>query len=70
MDLDSYLQTTDLLDCSGHVTHRLTLLLDGTVQVTFAGGHRAVADPRTQTCLTPGVTIPDTLWPQIAALGA
>ena len=70
MDLDDLLRSTDLMDCSGHVTHRLTLRLDGNVDVTFSSGHTAVVDPATRTCLTPAMTIPDALCPQIVALHA
>ncbi|MDE0802164.1 MAG: hypothetical protein OSA99_02455 [Acidimicrobiales bacterium] len=68
MDLDTYLQTSDVFGCHGQVTHTLTLRIDGTVQVRFANGRTAVADPERRTCRTPGITIPDSLWPEIAAL--
>ncbi len=68
MELDQYLESVDLFDCSGQVTHTLTLLIDGTVAVTFSSGRRAVADPATRTCTTPGMVIPDGLWTDIAAL--
>lgn len=68
MDLDAYLQTSDIFDCTGQVTHTLTLRIDGSVQVTFANGCTAVADPHHRACLTAGMTIPEHLWPEIAAL--
>ena len=68
MDLDSYLQTSQVFDCFGQVTHTLTLRIDGSVEVTFANGRTAIADPRTKACLTPGMTIPDGLWPEISAM--
>lgn len=68
MELDSYLQTAEVFDCSGQITHRLTLQVDGTVHVTFANGRTALADPATRTCLTPGTTIPEGLWSEIAAV--
>ena len=67
MDLDDLLRSTDLMDCSGHVTHRLTLRLDGNVDVTFSDGHTAVVDPRARVCLTPSMTIPQALWPAIVS---
>lgn len=68
MDLGQYLETVDLIDCTGQVTHTLTLQIDGTVEIAFAGGRRAVADPATRTCTTPGMRIPEGLWPDIMAL--
>lgn len=68
MSLDSYLRTSDVFGCNGQVTHTLTLQIDGSVQVAFASGRVAVTDPERRTCLTPGVTIPDSLWPEIAAI--
>ncbi len=68
MDLDAYLSTSEVFDCTGRVTHTLMLRIDGTVQVTFAGGRTAVADPKARTCLTPGMSIPEGLWSEIAAL--
>lgn len=70
MNFDELLVSTDLLDCTGRVTHQLTLRVDGNVDVTFGGGHTAVADPVARRCLTPGMTIPEGLWPQIVALRA
>ncbi len=69
MELHQYLQTAQAFDCTGQVTHTLTLRVDGTVAVTFANGRTAVADPATKACLTPGMTIPDGLWSEIHALG-
>lgn len=68
MELDAYLQTAEVFDCSGQVTHQLTLQVDGTVLVRFANGRSAVADPAARICLTPGMTIPENLWPEIAAI--
>lgn len=67
MHLDHYLQRTDVLDCTGRVTHTLTLRLDGTVQVTFASGRVGIADPESRTSRTPGVAIPEHLWAEIVA---
>lgn len=64
----SDLRSTELLDCHGRVSHRLTLLFDGKVEIAFAHGHVAVVDPRTRTCLTPGVHIPQSMWTDVMAL--
>lgn len=64
------LRRTHLIDCHGRTTHTLTLLPTGRVEIDFAGGTTAEVDPRTRTCLTPGVTIPGTLWPEIGAVAA
>lgn len=69
-DLDSLLASHHVVDCTGKVTHTLTLLIDGTVRVAFTGGRELVANPRDRTCLTPGATIPEGLWPEIASLTA
>lgn len=53
------LVTSSLIDCSGRVTHSLTLLPDGFVRVDFAGGASADIDPRTGTVLTPGRSVPE-----------
>jgi hypothetical protein len=53
------LATTTLIDCTGHVTHTLTLLVDGTVRVRFSSGVEADIDPRTGTVLTPGRVVPE-----------
>lgn len=68
MDLDQYLETVDVIDCTGQVTHTLTLQIDGTVEIAFASGRRATADPATRSCTTPGMSIPEGLWPEIMAL--
>ncbi|CAB4553049.1 MAG: hypothetical protein ACK5CE_09780 [Actinomycetes bacterium] len=44
MNLDDVLETVELIDCSGRVTHRLTLLIDGRVRVR-TGEVEAVVDP-------------------------
>ena len=63
-----FLRSTELLDCNGRVSHRLTPSIDGTVDIRFAAGHVARVDPRTRVCLTPGVRIPQGMWTDIAAL--
>jgi len=58
------LASTSLIDCTGAVTHTLTLMYDGTVRVRFASGVEAAVDPSTGTILTPGRTVP----PQVIAV--
>lgn len=70
MDIDRLLESHHVVDCTGQVTHTLTLLIDGTVRVAFTGGRALLADPRTRSCLTPGATIPEGLWPEITSLAA
>lgn len=61
MDLDAYLHQTVLHDCSGKVSHTLTMLADGTVRIELANGRVARIDPRTRTNLTPQVPVPDSV---------
>jgi len=68
MDLDAYLEHATVLDCQGRQRYHLTLLLDGSVRVRFVGGVEVVVDPHHKICRTPGVTIPDDLWPEIRAM--
>lgn len=62
------LTTAQLLDCEGRVTHTLTLLADGRVEIRFAAGARALVDPVRRATLTPGVTVPDPLMDACASL--
>jgi hypothetical protein len=55
----SDLISTALLDCSGVVTHHLTLLPDGSVEIRFASGTTALVEPRSGTLLTPGRIVPE-----------
>ncbi|MFV0260036.1 MAG: hypothetical protein ACK5PP_16485 [Acidimicrobiales bacterium] len=48
MNLDEYLETVTLVNCTGQVTHTLTLLIDGTVRVR-TGHAEAVVDPSSRT---------------------
>ncbi|MCC5953234.1 MAG: hypothetical protein JJU45_14165 [Acidimicrobiia bacterium] len=57
MELDQYLRRTDLLDCTGQVSHVLVLDLDGTVRIEFSNGRRARIDPCHRVNLTPGVAV-------------
>lgn len=52
-----------LIDCTGSITHTLTLMYDGTVRVRFASGVEAAVDPSSGTVLTPGRVVP----PQVMA---
>ena len=45
MNIDDYLQSTQLIDCNGRTTHTLTLLPDGNVRVRTAT-LEAVVEPR------------------------
>jgi hypothetical protein len=60
--------STELLDCNGTVSHRLTLLANGNVQITFNGGATATVDPIKRTTLTPGVTVTPSLMDAAASL--
>ena len=64
----SFLRSTDLLDCQGRVSHRLTLQIDGTVEIAFAHGTTAIVDPHKRVCMTPGVRIPEGMWNDIMEL--
>lgn len=64
----NHLDQVQLLDCSGKVTHTLTLLVDGTVAITFAAGHRAIVDPLARRCLTPGMHLEPTLLDAAGAM--
>jgi hypothetical protein len=68
MALDDYLVQVDLLDCSGRVSHTLTLLVDGLVRIDFANGRRAIVDPRTRRNLTPDVPVGPALLDRAAHL--
>jgi len=68
MDLDAHLEHATVLDCQGRERYRLTLLLDGRVRVRFLSGIEAVVDPGKRVCHTPGVTVPEDLWPEIQAM--
>jgi hypothetical protein len=48
-------------DCMGRVTHRLTLRIDGIVEIADAHRNKALVDPRLRVCLTPGAHVPDPL---------
>jgi hypothetical protein len=57
VDIDRDLQQAELLDCSGRVSHTLTLLIDGLVRIDSANGRTATVDPRTRRNLTPHVPV-------------
>jgi hypothetical protein len=63
------LTSAEVLDCHGHVTHSLTLLPDGTVEVLIrSSGVRALVDATSGRVLTPGITLPDDLVHAAGAL--
>lgn len=55
MNIDDYLESTQLIDCNGRTTHTLTLLLDGSVRVRTAS-LVAVVDPR-ERCVRPSLRL-------------
>lgn len=64
----SDLRSTELLDCHGRVSHRLTLLVDGNVEIVFPSGVVGLVDPHKRMCLTPGVRVPEAMWIDVMAL--
>ena len=52
MDLSEYLASTQLMDCTGQVTHTLTLLPDGMVKVV-TGSVTVIVDPHSKTVVRP-----------------
>jgi hypothetical protein len=66
--LDDVLQRVELLDCSGRVSHTLTLLIDGMVRIDFANGRTATVDPRTRRNLTPQVPVGPALLDRAAGM--
>jgi hypothetical protein len=62
------LEQVQLLDCTGHASHVLRLLADGTVSITFAAGHVALVDPASRRCLTPGMRLDPSLLDAACAL--
>lgn len=68
MELSHYLHTAGLLSCTGEVTHQLTLLPNGHVQIEI-GSVTAVVDPATQSVLRPrGYVIPAEVMNHAATL--
>lgn len=63
-----HLARVDLLDCTGLVSHTLTLLADGSVEIRFAAGHTARVEPSARRILTPGMHVHDDLMDAAAAL--
>lgn len=66
MAVDRYLRRAELLDCSGQVSHTLTLLIDGLVRIEFANGRTATVDPQTRRNLTPHVPVGPALMDRAA----
>lgn len=68
MDLSRYLDSASLLSCTGDVTHHLTLLPDGKVEITI-GTVNALVDPTTRTVIRPrGYHVPDQVMDHAATL--
>jgi hypothetical protein len=55
MDLIS----TELIDCTGQVTHKITLLFDGSIEIRFGAGLTARWHPETGVTDPPHVRIPE-----------
>ncbi len=68
MDLVRQLVSSQLLDCSGRVTHTLALLPDGRVEVSTPS-IVAIVDPATKTVLLPrGARLPEQVLDHAATL--
>lgn len=68
MDLSKYLVSTQLMDCTGRVTHTLTLLPDGMVEVVM-GSLTVVVDPSSRSVVRPvGVRVGDEVFDQASVL--
>ncbi|MDE0178259.1 MAG: hypothetical protein OXI18_07165 [bacterium] len=68
MDLSEYLASTQLIDCTGKVTHTLTLLPDGMVEVV-TGAVTAIVDPHAKSVVRPaGVRIHDQIFDHASVL--
>ena len=62
--------TETVLDCTGRVTQRLHLRLDGTVEIVDAHRNRALVDPVHRACLTPGMSVAPHVMDLAVAMGA
>lgn len=68
MDISDYLASTMLLSCTGTVTHELTLLPNGQVEIEM-GSVTALVDPATRTVIRPrGFQVPDQVMDHAATL--
>lgn len=68
MDLSEYLASTQLIDCTGRVTHTLTLLPDGMVEVV-TGSVTAIVDPHSKSVVRPiGVRVPHQIFDHASVL--
>ncbi len=68
MDIAGHLASTQMLDCTGQVTHTLTLLPDGMVEVETASV-TAIVDPTSKIIMQPpGVVLPEQVLDQAAIL--
>jgi len=68
MDLSGYLASTQLMDCTGQVTHTLTLLPDGMVKVA-TGSVTVIVDPRSKSVVRPaGARVHDQVLDQASAM--
>jgi hypothetical protein len=68
MDLSGFLASSQLVDCTGQVTHTLTLLPDGMVEVAM-GSVTAIVNPTTRSVVRPiGFRVPDQIFDQAGIL--
>lgn len=68
MDISNYLDSTVLLSCTGTVTHELTLMPNGQVEIEI-GSVTALVDPATRTVVRPrGFNVPDQIMDHAATL--
>ncbi|MCY4195210.1 MAG: hypothetical protein OXF04_13115 [bacterium] len=68
MDLSQYLASTQLMDCTGQVTHTLTLLPDGMVKVV-KGSVTVIVDPQSRSVVRPvGARVQDQIFDEAGLL--
>ena len=68
MDLSQYLASTQLMDCTGQVTHTLTLLPDGMVKVV-KGSVTVIVDPQSRSVVRPvGARVQDQIFGEAGLL--
>jgi len=66
--MSDYLASTSLLSCTGAITHELTLLPNGQVEIEI-GTVTALVDPTTRTVIRPrGFRVPDQVMDHAATL--
>lgn len=68
MNLDRYLASSTILDCTGRVTHTLILRPDGRVTVRFSSGVEGIVCLHERRCITRGVIVDETVLHAALAL--